>query len=195
MEGSNFLNKEQKASVELLSNFLKENDVVIFDSVTDIKLKGGKKNQYQGKVKRIVQNQYARPNINGLFSKLMNEHLIDEYENALKEGKEVEKPETYVASKPRWGTYVADGVLFHNDQIYVSLLPFRNEETVHTITLSDKPIENPSEIEGFPTDSSSSKSPVSVRMYNIKNITNIRNDKGEVLKVDIETGNISNLEK
>lgn len=110
------------------------------DTITDVKLKGGKKNEMQGRVtKRTSNNQvmiFTNSNENG-------------YENMVKRRLEQEgkNPETFKLGELPWGKRVPNTpIIEHNDKHYMQVI--FNKPGKSEYFLDNKPID-PENIEGL----------------------------------------------
>jgi len=130
----------------LLEN--KEGDVYFnLDTVTEVKLKGGKKNLMQGRVTKKTTGAKAFVNFGGgsLYEKLVKEGLE-------KEGKD---PSEFVMKPRAWGTRI-EGTPFvqHNDKYYIECFFVSSGESTYLVDgeVTDE------EIEGLPVKSVSDES-------------------------------------
>lgn len=191
------LTESQLEDVKIIEEFLAKNPKVIFGSLTDVKLTGGRKNPHQGRVSRVTDKLLGEVNVNGLYAKLVNEQRQTEYEAKLLEGVEVEKPEEFVPSPPRWGKHIGNGVLYHNNQLYLSLILHPNPDSTSQLLLDGKSLESTGvEVEGLPKPSEFGSGPV-IRQYNIKNLSYLDSvdGTGNYLKFDPNTGKVSVIER
>jgi hypothetical protein len=112
----------------------------LIDTTTDVKLTGGKKNVYQGRVKKRVENSqvvvYNRHSGNG-YAELVKEQMV-------REGKD---PEEFVLKPRAWGERITNTpFVVHKEKYYIECVFEQSGET--TILLDGEVTDE--EIEGMP---------------------------------------------
>jgi hypothetical protein len=150
------------------------------DTVTEVKLKGGKGNPMQGRVVKYTQgaNTMIFSNVSG-----------SAYENMVKRRmeKEDKDPETFQVKARAWGTRI-DGTPFieHNDKYYLECIFISSGKS--TYLLDGNPI-NKDEIEGLPEVKVSEESQggitdkIIVRTFSLDSIKALRIN-GQVLTAE-----------
>lgn len=142
------------------------------DTETVVKLGGGKKNPYQGKlIKRMI----------GANVMLFSNTNMNSYSNMVKRRleKEGKNPEEFTVGPRAWGERVENMPLVkHKDETYLEVIFLKagNVEYVMDGNIIDKP----EEIEGFPTvkatggEQGGLEDKVIIRTFNVNSITGIR---------------------
>lgn len=156
---------------EALSN-VQGSTFVGLDTETVVKLKGGKKNEMQGRVtKRMV----------GANTMLFTNSNTNGYQNMVKKRLESEgkDPESFELKPRAWGTRIANTPFVeHKGTHYLETIFLNSGETEYF--LDGKPIEK-DEIEGLPAERSTNAeaqggldNQVTLRTFKVDSITSIR---------------------
>ena len=125
----------------LLTDGINGANIVAIDTVTDVKLKGGKKNPHQGRVTKRVNGSnvmvFQNKSING-YDAMVRRRLA-------KEGK---NPDTFVLSPRTWGHRLTGAPFVeHNGNYYVEVIFLHPGKTEY---LLDGVVVDPATIEGLP---------------------------------------------
>lgn len=162
--------------IEQLKNIVSKINGVTFcsmDTVTNVALKGGKKNPHQGRVTKATSNNqimiFTNQNSNG-------------YENMVKRRLEAEgkDPDAFQVGPLPWGKRIPGTPLIeHNDSTYIQVI--FNKGGNSTYLLDGVPVDE-SRIEGLPekkitapeSELLSEENKVILRTFNIENIKSIR---------------------
>lgn len=142
---------------------------IALDSTTIPKLRGGKKNEMQGRVQKHTVGSnvmiFQNKNGNSSYSNMVKRRLE-------KEGKD---PETFALSPRKWGHRI-EGTPFieHKGSHYLEVIFLHAGKTYYTL---DGEIINKDSIEGLPVTYESNQGGLSdrvvIRTYNINNIDSI----------------------
>jgi hypothetical protein len=148
-----------------LMNEVNGNSIISIDTLTDVTVKGGKKNPFLGRVtKRTTGSSvmvFQNKNVNG-------------YENMVKRRlqKEGKNPETFVLGPRQWGTRVP-GTPFveHNGQTYLEVIYLRRGNVEYLVDGQ----QYKGDIEGLPPDPEEAdqgglSNKVVIRSYNIASL-------------------------
>jgi len=146
---------------------IKGSSFVGIDMETTLKLKGGKKNPMQGKVRKVVT---------GANTMVFSSTSSSNYESMVKRRMEKEglDPDTFKVSKRAWGSRIENSCFIeHKNEKYLELF-FMNPGKI-TYTLEGENIEK-EDIEGLQESKSSGdqENKVIIRTVNVRNITSIR---------------------
>lgn len=125
----------------LLTDGINGANIVAIDTVTDVKLRGGKKNPHQGRVTKRVSGSnvmvFQNKSING-YDAMVKRRLT-------KEGK---NPDTFVLSPRAWGKRLSGAPFVeHNGSYYVEVIFLHPGQTEY---LLDGKLVDPATIEGMP---------------------------------------------
>ena len=158
---------------EILSNINGATFIGV-DTLTEVKLTGGKKNEFQGRVtKASVGNSvmvFTNKNSNG-YKNMIQKRLIAE-------GKD---PEDFQLSERKWGVRVENTPFIkHNDELYLEVIFLKAGES--TLLVDGLPFKG--EIPGLPeakepTGQGGLENQVIIRTFKASSIVRIRADKQE----------------
>ena len=155
-------------SVEQIKQLLGNNDEVeiTISYESDVKLKGGKKNPLQGRVKKVVKNAtgviYSAPH----YEKEVNKRLAEE-------GK---KP-NFKANERKWGKRVGNlPIIEHNGTYYLEVFFTDKGDVYYTV---DDEKTNKDEIEGLPEykgegEQGGIENKIIIRTVKFDNITDLK---------------------
>ena len=148
-----------------LINNITEDSCITIDTLTDVKLTGGKKNICQGRVTKYITNCTVIPNIN-TYEKMIKQRLISENKD----------PSDFQLSSRSWGTRV-DNTPFikHKDQYYMEVIILNPGNT--QILLDSIEVDK-STIEGYPStreegNQGNIDDNVIIRSFNVNSIKSI----------------------
>lgn len=141
------------------------------DTVTQVKLKGGKKNPLQGKVSKITKGSTVM-----LFTNKKSNGYVNMIKRRLeKEGKD---PESFILSPRVWGERVANTPFVeHNGKVYMECIFLKTGKTSYIVDGEEVEKEN---IEGLPEVNQNDDSQggvenkVIIRTYAIESIEKLR---------------------
>ncbi len=153
---------------------------VAIDTITEPKLKGGKKNPHQGRVRKIMTGAsvmvFQNKNIHG-YDAMVKRRLV-------KEGK---NPETFKLSPRAWGSRLPNTpIVEHKGQYYLEVI-FLKSGVIH-YELDGVKVD-PSEIEGLVVDKVEGhqgglNDKVIIRTFKVSNISNITINKNTYTKLE-----------
>lgn len=150
---------------------VKGSTFVSLDTVTDVKLTGGKKNPFQGRVKKITD---------GANVMIFSGTAQNGYENMVKrrmleEGKD---PDTFVLGKCAWGTRIGETPFIeHNGKHYLECVFISPGKSKYLVDGVETPKE---EIEGIPEAKENTESQggienkVVIRSFALDSISSVR---------------------
>lgn len=155
---------------EALAN-LKGSSFIGLDTVTDIKLTGGKGNPFQGRVQKAASGHsvqlFSNKNSNG-YENMVKRRLIAE-------GKD---PEAFTLGERAWGTRIPNTAFVeHKGELYLEVIFLKSGDT--TILLDNIP--HAGDIPGMPVEKESSgqgglENQVIVRTFKASSIKRLRFD-------------------
>lgn len=144
--------------------------IASIDSLTDVKLKGGKKNPLQGK----VQKETIGSNVM-LFQNKTGSAYVNKVRRHLE--KEGFDPDSYKPRPPVWGTRIQNTPFVeHKGEIYIECVFIRSGTVTYLV---DGVPTNPCDIEGLDTTVRHAKTQelltekVIIRKFNVKSIQRI----------------------
>lgn len=151
---------------------------ISLDTMTDIKLTGGKKNPLQGRVQKITR---------GANVMVFNDTEQNGYENMIKRRMEQEgkDPSTFTLGKRAWGQRIDQSPFIdHNDKKYLECIFMSPGKSTYLV---DGVETNKEDIEGIPESKENSESQggidnkVVIRAYSLDSIRAVRINGVEVV--------------
>lgn len=158
---------------DIVTNHINGSSFVGIDTVTKVKLKGGKKNLLQGRVTKRMTGAsvmiFQNKNING-YDAMVKRRLVNEGKSA----------EDFTLSARSWGTRIVNTPFVeHKGQYYLEVIFLK---AGNTEVLLDGEVVDSNTIEGYPVSSPAGKqgdldNKVIIRTFKIDSITAIKVNK------------------
>lgn len=150
---------------------IKGSSFIGIDTVTDVKLTGGKKNPLQGKVQKIIR---------GSSVMIFNGTEQNGYENMIKRRMEQEgkDPSTFVLGKRAWGHRIGQSPFIdHNGKKYLECIFISPGESVYLVAgreTDKKDIEGIPEVKESPESQGGIENKVVIRAYSLDSISKVK---------------------